>query len=283
MNEALSRLSAAGVTSPRRNVEWMLCEVLNVRRSALYARLDDSIMPGMAEQFHAMVERRRRHEPLQYILGYTEFFGMHLDVSPDVLIPRPETEQVVEEALRVLSDVDTPRILDIGTGSGCIALVIKRERPSGEVWAADISGKAIGVASKNAVRHGLAIQFLHADVFASDFSEKSPKGLDLLISNPPYIPEEEASTLPLEVRNHEPHIALVAPSDPLIFYRRIAILGKDLLKNGGHLILETHSEQGREAEGLLHYLGYEDVVLQRDYADRPRILRARHGVADYGS
>jgi release factor glutamine methyltransferase len=234
----------------------------------------------MAEQLTAMVERRSRHEPLQYILGYTEFFGMHLDVSPDVLIPRPETEQVVEEALRALGDVDTPRILDIGTGSGCIALVIKRERPSAEVWAADISDQAIDLASRNAIRHGLKIQFLRADVFASDFSKRSPKGLDLLISNPPYIPEEEASALPVEVRNFEPHLALVAPSDPLIFYKRIATIGKDLLKNGRHLILETHSEHGREAEGLLHHLGYEDVVLQRDYADRPRILMARHREAD---
>lgn len=280
MHEGLSRLSTAGVTSPRRNVEWMLCEVLNVRRAALYARLDDSIMPGMADQFRAMVERRRRHEPLQYILGYTEFFGMHLDVSPDVLIPRPETEQVVEEALRALTDVNTPRVLDVGTGSGCIALVLKYERPNAEVWASDISERALAMASKNASRHGLEIQFFHADVFTSDFSERAPKALDLLISNPPYIPEEEASALAAEVRDFEPHLALLAPSDPLIFYRRIATLGKDLLKNGRHLILETHSDHGPEAKRILHYLGYEDVVLQRDYADRPRILRARYREAD---
>ena len=280
MHEGLSRLATVGVTSPRRNVEWMLCEVLSIRRAALYARLDDSVMSGMADQFRAMVERRRRHEPLQYILGYTEFFGMHLDVSPDVLIPRPETEQVVEEALRALTGVNTPRVLDVGTGSGCIALVIKHERPNAEVWASDVSERALAMASKNASRHGLEIQFLNADVFTSDFSERAPKGLDLLISNPPYIPEDEVSDLAADVRDFEPHLALLAPSDPLIFYKRLAMLGKALLKNGRYLILETHSDYGREAERILHYLGYEDVVLQRDYADRPRILRARFREAD---
>lgn len=280
MNEGLSRLSAAGISSPRRNTEWMLCEVLGVRRSGLYAHLERTLNSGQTNDFRRMVDRRSRHEPLQYILGYTEFFGMHFDVSPDVLIPRPETEQVVEEALRTLAHVKTPRVLDVGTGSGCIALAIKRERPDADVWASDISELALAMAHKNARRLGLKIRLLSGDVFTSEFYNRAPQGLDLLISNPPYISEREESTLPTEVRDYEPRVALIAPSDPLMFYRRLAELGKVLLQDGRDVILETHSEYGQEAERILRRNGYDQVLLTRDYANRPRILRATNRKTD---
>lgn len=221
-----------------------------------------------------MLERRRRHEPLQHILGYTEFFGMRLDVSPDVLIPRPETEQVVEEALRLLASFDAPKILDVGTGSGCIALAIKHTRPDAKIWACDVSKAALSLASSNAHRHRLTIEFFQDDVFGASIRERVPGGLDLLVSNPPYVAEDEFDSLPVEVREFEPHVALLAPSDPLIFYRRLGELGMGVLRPGRHVVLETAADHGEKAADLLRRLGYVDVVLQRDYAGRFRILRA---------
>ena len=273
MDEGLTRLSSSGISSPRRDVEWLLCEALGVGRAELYARLNEAAGSRVAEMFREMLERRRLREPVQHIVGYTEFYGMRLDVSSNVLIPRPETEQVVEEAIRTLTNVSAPRVLDVGTGSGCMALAIKSERPDAEVWASDISEAALAVATRNASRHRMDVQFMSGDVFAQEFRDRAPRELDLLISNPPYISTEEAPDLPPEVREFEPHVALFAPSDPLIFYRGLADLGMYLLGSARHIVLETHSDHGHEAKDILRRTGYKDVVLKCDYADRPRILR----------
>lgn len=239
------------------------------------ARLQDQMPASAAERFDGMLARRLDHEPLQYILGYTEFYGLRLEVTPAVLIPRPETEQVVEEALRLISDARDARVLDVGTGSACIALAIKSQRPDVRVWACDISSDALEVAASNAAGNRLDVQFFRADALADDFADEAPAGLDLLVSNPPYVSEDELETLPKEVAAFEPPAALFSRSDPIAFYRRLGAVGWKLLKKAGYVVFETHAEYGRAAADVLSDLGYEDVELLQDYSARPRILRGR--------
>lgn len=275
LDDAVARLLEVGLPSPRRNVEWLLCETLEASRSALMSRLDEPVSPAAVARFTALLERRLRHEPLQYILGYTEFYGLRLNVTPDVLIPRPETEQVVEEGLRMLKSRSRPRVLDVGTGSGCIAVAVKAQRRDAGVWACDVSESALAVARANALLNELDIEFFQADALADDFETHVPRDLDLLISNPPYVPEGELVDLPQEVVAFEPHLALIATHDPLIFYKRIAFAGIELLQPGGAVVFETHADFGAAAASVLDEAGYEDVALMTDYSDRPRILRAQ--------
>ena len=283
LDGSVQALERAGIPSARRNAEWLLCDALGERRIGLLTRLDEPVPPVAAERFEALLARRLSHEPLQYVLGYTEFFGLRIAVSPDVLIPRPETEQVVEEALRVIESTDEPRVLDVGTGSGCIALAVKSRRPEARVWACDVSEGALAVARGNAAAIGLDIPLFRADALAPDFAAVArgvTGALDLLISNPPYIAAAEMADLPEEVRSFEPHLALVAPNDPLVFYRRLGAAGRALMRPGGHIVMETHADFGAEAARLLRELGYAEVELLDDYAGRPRILRGSWGQQD---
>lgn len=277
---AASAMEREGISSARRNAEWLLCEALGERRISLLTRLDDHVPPAAEARFEALLARRLSHEPLQYVLGYTEFFGLRIAVSPDVLIPRPETEQVVEEGLRVVEGADQPRVLDVGTGSGCIALAVKSRRQDARVWACDVSEAALAVARANAAAAGLEVRLFLADALAPEFAAiaRGVTGpLDLLISNPPYVSADELTDLPEEVRSFEPHLALIAPDDPLVFYRWLGAAGCELIRPGGHIVLETHAEFGNEAARLLEDLGYAGVELLDDYAGRPRILRGEWG------
>lgn len=275
LDHATASLDEAGLTSPRRNAEWLLCEILGESRAGLMSGLNEPVAPSAAARFAELLERRLRHEPLQYILGYTEFFGLRLNVSPQVLIPRPETEQVVEEGLRLLEERSQPRVLDVGTGSGCIALAIKAQRGDADVWACDISEEALIVAESNAVLNDLPVRFFTANALAEGFVKRVPRDLDLLISNPPYVSEDELDALPTEVAAFEPHLALFSHEDPVIFYRILGAAGAELLRPGGYIVLETHADFGPAAASVLEKSGYEDVALMVDYSDRPRILRAR--------
>ncbi len=228
-----------------------------------------------ADRFERMVRRRLEHEPLQYILGYAEFYGLRLTVTPAVLIPRPETEELVEAALDLVDGVREPTVLDVGAGSGCIALAIKKIRPDARVFACDVSSAALEVARRNARANDLAVDFVEADLLAAGFTKSVTRGLDLLVSNPPYIAEEEAATLPADVRAYEPHVALFALEDPLAFYRRLAQVGRRLLDGGGWMALETHAEYGADVVRIVEQAGYADVSLRRDLAGRNRIVLAR--------
>ena len=275
IDAAIERLESGGIANARRNAEWMLCDILECSSASLYARLEEVVADQEIRRFKVMVERRLKHEPLQYILGQTEFFGLRLRVTRDVLIPRPETEQVVEHALALIRPIPAPHVLDVGTGCGCIALAVKSQREDASVTACDVSSAALQVARDNASSTELTLNLIQGDALSSDFAEVVPGRLDLIVSNPPYVSEAELESLPRDVREHEPHLALIAPDDPLVFYRKLSGDGRRLLKPGGWIVLETHADFGRDAEAVLKAEGYEHVDLLRDYAGRSRILSGR--------
>ncbi len=275
LEDAVRRLGDAGIDAPRRNAERLLCEALGTSRAGLYAASGDRVAPGAVRRFGEMLARRLRREPAQYILGYAEFMGLRVVVTPDVLIPRPETEELVEAALSCLP-ADRPAVaLDAGTGSGCIALAIRAARPDVRTYACDASEAALAVARRNGAARGLAVTWIAADMLGEDFSQRVPSGLDLLISNPPYVPEEEMATLPEEVRDWEPRAALAAPGDPLVFYRALARHGLRMIRPGGWIALETHADYGEAVRDLLATAGYADVSLRKDMAGRDRIVLGR--------
>ena len=204
LDDAVRRQEAAGLPDARRAALWMLGEVLRYGPAHLVAYPEREATPRQADAFAAMLARRLQREPLQYILGYTDFYGLRLRLTPAVLIPRPETEEVVEAALGLLEGRTAPRVLDVGTGSGCIALVLKHERADADVYACDVSQAALDVARTNAEAHHLAVTFFLADVLALDFSDHVRWPFDLVVSNPPYVADDEADGLAPEVRDYEP-------------------------------------------------------------------------------
>ncbi len=276
LDEATQRLDRADWDAPRRTAEWLLIEVVGGDRGTLYARSQRTVASDLVQQFHEMVDRCVEGEPLQHVLGYTSFRGLRIDVSPAVMIPRPETEEVVEAALDAITGVDAPRVLDVGTGSGCIALALKHERPDAEVTAWDVSVDALAVARGNARRLDLDVEFREVDLFAAESAEQATRPVDLLISNPPYIPDEEAESLPAVVREYDPAEALFSGDDPLRFYRELAARVPELCVPGADIVLEAHADYAEEAAALLREAGLADVRVHTDLSGRPRILIAHY-------
>ncbi|HYE95864.1 MAG TPA: peptide chain release factor N(5)-glutamine methyltransferase [Rubricoccaceae bacterium] len=275
LENAVARLEGAGVEDARRNVEWLLEEVLGVNRAALYAHPHEPVPDEAHAAFEGLLARRLRREPVQYVLGHADFCGLRLRVTPAVLIPRPETEEVAEEALRRLAAVERPWVLDVGTGSGALALALKHRRPDAEVFACDVSEAALAVAADNAVVLGLQLTFVLADVLDPAFAHAAPPTFDLIVANPPYVPTKDRETLAPEVIEHEPPTALfVDDADPLVFYRALARLAPRLLKPGGCLVVETHADYGEAVRALFAEAGLADPMLRRDLAGRPRIVGA---------
>lgn len=268
-------LRAAEREAPRRSAEWLLGEVIDCDRGKLYAHPKRQVSVDDAREYWALVERCVKGEPLQHVLGYTSFRGLRIDVSPDVMIPRPETEELVEVGLSVISEVDAPHVLDVGTGSGCIALAIKAERPDAEVAGWDVSADALRVARRNREKLALQVSFSEVDILSED-TEPPSTPLDLLISNPPYIPRGEADTLSPLVREYDPDLALFSGDDPLRFYRVLADRAADFCADGAAVVLETHAEHATEAATVLQNAGLSDVSITEDISGRPRIVSARH-------
>ena len=275
IDHAGQRLGTADRSAPRRTAEWLLAEVLDCDRAHLYARPNRAVAPSAAQQFREMVDRRVQGEPLQHILGYASFHGLRLQVSPDVMVPRPETERVVDRALACIEGVSGPRVLDVGTGSGCIALALKHERPDAEVHACDVSTDALAVARANAQNLALDVQFFEGDLRA-DAAAAAPRDVDLLVSNPPYIPDAEAESLPPVVREYDPDRSLFAGRDPLRFYRALVRWVRECCVSGGSFVLEVHAEYAAEVEKLFREEGgVETVHTEEDLSGRPRIVWGR--------
>jgi len=258
---------------------WLLLDLLACRRVDLHTNPDAAVDTQDAETYQGRVRRCARGEPLQHVLGHDEFYGLPLRITPDVLIPRPETEEVVERTLDLIASVDAPRILDVGTGSGCIALALADQRSEATVFACDVSPEALAVARENGERLDLPVTWFEADLLAGDFVETAEQAgaeaLDVVISNPPYIPDDEAASLPEVVRDYDPPTALFAGEDPLRFYRRLAHVGRDLCRPGGLLITETHADFAEGVGAVFREAGWREVQVETDLADRPRIAWGR--------
>jgi release factor glutamine methyltransferase len=264
-------LGAAGVDSPRVEADALLSAAVGGPRYASYLDPGGMVSEDEHARFAAMVERRARREPIQYVLGREAFYGLDLAVTPDVLIPRPETEGVVAAALEIAVKRTRPVVADVGTGSGCIALAIASARPDAVVYATDRSARALAVARGNAKRLGLAdrVQWLEGDLFAP----LAARGVraDVLVSNPPYVADGDVARLQAEVR-FEPSEALRGGPDGLDFYRRIAAQARSVLAPGGRIVIELGFGQADAVRSLAEEAGFGVERLDDDVNGIARVM-----------
>lgn len=274
LSEGYTRLQHLYDQSECRSIIYVLLEEITKMHPAMF--LSDKSNELTLDQHHLwsnILSKLATGVPLQYVLGRQEFMGSHFDVDERVLIPRPETEELIEWIASMYDSNAHLRILDIGTGSGCIAISLKKLFPMASVEAWDVSADAINVAKANARKMNETIHFLQTDVFTSPDANILP--FDLIVSNPPYIPESEKTSLCDNVLKYEPSLALFVPDDcPLIFYQRIALIGTTLLKNSGKLFFEIHSKQGASIQQLLQSYGYQNVTLKKDLSGNDRMIQA---------
>ncbi len=271
MRWARGVLARAGIESPRVEADALLAEALDAPRYASYVEPGAVLTEGEQAQFVAMVERRARREPIQYVLGRETFRGMDLAVTPDVLIPRPETEGVVAAALDAVVGRERPVIADVGTGSGCIALAVAAARPDATVYAADRSARALAVARCNAERLGLSgrVRFLEGDWFAPLAAEGVRA--DVVVSNPPYVADGEYDRLQEEVRS-EPAEALRGGPDGLEFYRRITAEARAVLAPGGRIVIELGFGQAEAVRTLAEQSGFVVERVDEDFHGIARVM-----------
>jgi release factor glutamine methyltransferase len=267
LRRSTDHLAEKGSETPRLDAELLLAHVLGVARIDLYLDLERPLAASELDAARALVSRRAAREPLQYVIGEWGFRRLTLRVDRRALIPRPETETVVERCLALLAGRDAPRVLDVGTGSGAIALAIADEHPGARVSGIDVSGDALALARENAVQTGLDIELLERDVF-----QGLPEGpWELVVSNPPYVDPEDRASLQPEVRDWEPDTAL--------FGREVtaAVAGGavEVLVDGGALVLEVGDGQAQRTAALLTSLGYADVRTTPDPAGRDRVVEGR--------
>lgn len=257
----------------RRDAETLLLAQIARDRAFLFAHADDALSGADLAACEAMLARREAGEPIQYILGEAEFYGRSFRVTPAVLIPRPETEHLVEKALALCAEVASPRIVDIGTGSGAIAVTLAAELPQAALTAVDLSSAALALAQQNAALLGVAghTRFFEGDLLAPVAGEV----FDLVVSNPPYIPEEDRASLAVEVRAHEPELALFAGADGLDLYRRLIPAAFAALAPGGYLLLEIGYGQSEAIAALLTSAGFIDVGFTADLQGIPRVAAGR--------
>ena len=277
--EALTRgshkLDAAGIDQALLTAGLLLRFVLGVDRTYLLTRADEEIDQTRYRRYLSLIDRRAAGEPAQYLIGYQEFYGLDFVVSPDVLIPRPETEFLVERVLKLVDDhpLESPLIVDVGTGSGCIAVTLAVKLQQARVIATDVSRSALQIASTNAANHGVTdrIDFLEGDLL-DPLDSRSVDAVDIVASNPPYVEERSRDELQREVRDWEPQSALFGGADGLDFYRRLVIEARRYLKADGHLVLEVGYGQLDAIGEMLPGLGWEVIDVIRDLQDIPRVL-----------
>jgi len=283
LRTGIERLREANVPSYTLAAELLLLHALGRDRTWLYAHPEDEVHPEQLAQFLGLMARRASGEPTQHLTGEQEFWGLELEVTPDVLIPRPETEHVVEVALDRLAlrevragrpnknDGDGLLIADVGAGSGCIAIALAKELPRAKIIATDISAAALRVAQRNAERHGVADRVLlrEANLFAGAVDP-----FDLIVSNPPYIGRREAATLPREVREHEPELALYGGEEGYEFYGELIRQSAQYLKPTGPLVLELGYSTLPAVEPLLDSAHWTNLGVVSDLAGIPRVIAA---------
>ena len=270
-------LRDAGIDSAQIDAEVLLQHVLGIEKAQLYSALDEPLSAGHRLPFQEMLDRRMRREPVAYITGRKEFWSLEFVVTPKALIPRPETELLVEVALHRLKSTAsrTPNVLDLGTGSGIIAICLAKERLEANILAVDIASSALEVARINSRRHGVSerIDLIHGDLFAALAAEK--RLFDLIVSNPPYIRTGELSLLAPEISQWEPMTALDGGRDGIEYYRRIIGEGHEHLAPGSSIVLEIGADMAPVVTELFaHSGGYGPASVYQDYAGKDRVIAA---------
>jgi release factor glutamine methyltransferase len=286
LKQGLAQLREAHVPSFTLAAELLLLHVLGRDRAWIYAHPEEEISAADAERFFALMARRAKGEPTQHLTGKQEFWGLEFEVTPDVLIPRPETEHVIEVTLDRLAVRELRagrkqtltgeglQIADIGTGSGCIAIALAKELPGAAIYATDISPAAIVIARRNAMRHNVRnqVQFLEGNLLDMVTTQ-----FDLIASNPPYIGRREAPTLMREVRDHEPEIALYGGEEGYELYAELIAQAAAHLKPGGLLVLELGHNSLPAVQPLLDARTWTSVAITNDLAGIPRVIAAERG------
>ena len=270
LNWAESYFKEKGFENPRGEIEWLLRAVLDCSRMDVYLRFEESLSQSQLATLRGWVKRRLAREPLQYITGFCDFYGREFFVNKHVLIPRPETERLIDIVLENLKGIDSPSILDVGTGSGCIATTLGLEIPSSTILGVDVSSDVLQVANENKENLGAEnVSFEEMNIL-----KQLPEGqFDLLVSNPPYVPEGEMDGLMKDVKDFEPTNALTDENDGLTFYHRFAQVGNDLVKTGGWIILEVGlGDHPNNVKDIFMESGYSDTELIKDYNGDDRVL-----------
>lgn len=267
LRRSTQHLEAKGSTTPRLDAELLLGRALGLSRIELYMQLDRLLTAAELDEARELVARRARREPLQHVLGEWGFRRLTLTVDARALIPRPETEILVDRALALIHDCESPRVLDVGTGTGAVALAIADEHAGARVTAMDVSADALALAAENVLRTGLAVELVRDDLFHG-----LPAGpWELVVSNPPYVDLADLPALEPEVRDWEPHVALAAAGAVDALVRAAATV----LAPGGWLVLEVGDGQAAGVAATLEQLGYEEIAVTADLADRPRVVEGR--------
>ncbi|HYH85882.1 MAG TPA: peptide chain release factor N(5)-glutamine methyltransferase [Pyrinomonadaceae bacterium] len=278
LREGATRLRVAGVEEARRDAGSLLSHATGRDRAYLITHADEELTPAQLKAFDSSIARRADGEPLQYLTGVQEFYGLDFEVTPEVLIPRPETELLVETALEILKEADSPLVCDVGTGSGCIAVALLHERRDARAVALDISADALHVAGRNAARNGVGdrLELLVSDCFdALRSDERRGVRFDLIASNPPYIAEDEIASLQREVREHEPRGALTPGGDGLSVIRRLVADAPEFLKPRGHLLIEIGFDQHERVASLIDARVWTLLDIRRDLQGIPRCVALR--------
>ncbi|NLP35588.1 MAG: peptide chain release factor N(5)-glutamine methyltransferase [Clostridiales bacterium] len=247
---------------------YLLAHVFGISRAEFYLHTEDEVSGTQAKAYMELIRQRAKHIPLQLITGKQEFMGLEFEVSSDVLIPRQDTEVLVEEALKVCNQKS---VLDMCTGSGCIIISLAKLSNLTKAVGVDISEKALKVARKNAAKHKQNVEFIQSNLFDNIKGE-----YDVVVSNPPYIPTEDIKNLMPEVRDHEPIMALDGDQDGLSFYRRIALQVKNHLNPNGYIMMEIGYNQGKEVVDILQKAGFYDVKIIKDLSGMDRVVSGRY-------
>jgi release factor glutamine methyltransferase len=263
-------LETNGSPTPRLDAELLLAHGLGLTRIDLYTQFERPMSEAELAACRGLIRRRGQREPVAYVIGHWGFRRLELDVDARVLVPRPETELVVDRCLALLEGCDRPSVLDVGTGSGAIALALKDEMPEARVLACDVSADALDVARANAARLGLDVKLIESDLL----EQVTGDAFQLIVSNPPYIAESEVAMLQPEVAEHEPRLATVAGADGLEIYRRLLPQAAERLAGGGHLVLECGAGQAPALAAELERVGYADAGVDRDLSGIERVVWA---------
>ncbi|PTM07738.1 MAG: peptide chain release factor N(5)-glutamine methyltransferase [Bacteroidetes bacterium] len=246
--------------------------VLKMKRIDISQNLYSLVSGKKYDKFDNAIIRLKDYEPIQYIIGDTEFYSLTFNVTPSVLIPRSETEELVDWIINEQKDKDQISILDIGTGSGCIAISLAKNLPNAKVYALDVSEEALKVAEQNALLNEVEVEFIEANILDWNFSNLE---FDVIVSNPPYVRELEKEAMSANVLNHEPHLALfVEDEDALLFYRKITESAKRGLKSKGDLYFEINEVLGKDMSQLLSDSGYSNIELKKDIFQKDRMIKA---------